>query len=288
MAQRPAPSRWLTLDDGARLAVWTTGSPGEHPPVVLVHGGPGMWDYLAPAAAMIDDLTVVHRYDQRACGLSVGVSADEGDPGDFDTAVADLAALIGQVLDDDPTHQQVVLIGHSFGATLALAVAAEHHDLVCAVGYISGVGVGDWRTPFRARRAEQLGPDAARLGELERAREHPEQNPEFRRLQWMHDYADPERGAVLAEALDGAINWRANRGIRFTDQQQRHWAARVQCPVTVVHGALDARPMATAVALADLIAVRRKRVLPDAAHMVFDDDPYGSSELLREIVLTSS
>ena len=47
---------------------------------------------------------------------------------------------------------------------LALAYAAAHPARVAAVGYLSGVGIGDWRRPYRAARAAAaglLGPDAA-------------------------------------------------------------------------------------------------------------------------------
>ena len=35
--------------DGAELVTWRTGS---GPPVVLLHGGPGLWHYLAPVASI--------------------------------------------------------------------------------------------------------------------------------------------------------------------------------------------------------------------------------------------
>lgn len=49
--------------------LWTATS-GTSPPLVLAHGGPGMWDYLESVARMVDDLVTVHRYDQRGCGRS--------------------------------------------------------------------------------------------------------------------------------------------------------------------------------------------------------------------------
>jgi pimeloyl-ACP methyl ester carboxylesterase len=58
----------VETDDGIRLRTWTDGQPTELPPVLLVHGGPGMWDYLEPVARMLETHTVVHRYDQRGCG----------------------------------------------------------------------------------------------------------------------------------------------------------------------------------------------------------------------------
>lgn len=35
--------------------LWWTAA-GDGPPVVLCHGGPGLWDDLAPLAAYVDDL----------------------------------------------------------------------------------------------------------------------------------------------------------------------------------------------------------------------------------------
>jgi proline iminopeptidase len=57
------------MPDGAMLRLTTTGS-GD--PLVLCHGGPGLWDYLGPLARLLDGGFLVHRYDQRGCGASTG------------------------------------------------------------------------------------------------------------------------------------------------------------------------------------------------------------------------
>ena len=67
--------------------LWTVRQ-GTGPPVLLCHGGPGLWDYLAPVAGMIDDLATVYRYDQRGCGRSSG-----GPPWTMDRAMEDIEAL---------------------------------------------------------------------------------------------------------------------------------------------------------------------------------------------------
>jgi pimeloyl-ACP methyl ester carboxylesterase len=59
----------LRLHDGAEL--WTAVS-GTGLPVVCLHGGPGQWDYLAPLAALLDDMFTMVRFDQRGCGRSTG------------------------------------------------------------------------------------------------------------------------------------------------------------------------------------------------------------------------
>lgn len=51
---------------GGRL--WTVRQ-GRGPALILCHEGPGLWDYLAPVAGMIDDLVSVYRYDQRASSI---------------------------------------------------------------------------------------------------------------------------------------------------------------------------------------------------------------------------
>jgi proline iminopeptidase len=50
--------------DGVRLRTWTTGTATDLPAVVLLHGGPGLWDNLAPVARMLEPSTTVHRFDQ--------------------------------------------------------------------------------------------------------------------------------------------------------------------------------------------------------------------------------
>ena len=59
----------VSADDGCRL--WTAET-GHGTPLIMCHGGPGLWDYLAPLAALLDDTFTVVRFDQRGCGRSTG------------------------------------------------------------------------------------------------------------------------------------------------------------------------------------------------------------------------
>ncbi len=122
-----ATVEWVEVE-GASL--WTARQ-GSGPAVVLCHGGPGLWDYLGPVAAMIDDLATVYRYDQRACGRSTG-----GPPYNVATAVADLDAL--------RAHWGLtdwIAAGHSWGATLALAYCLQYPGRARGLIYLSGTGV---------------------------------------------------------------------------------------------------------------------------------------------------
>ena len=62
------------------------------------------------------------------------------------------------------------------------------------------------------------------------------------------------------------------------------WAAAVRCPVYVVHGTADPRPAANALQLADRLARPRKRVVTEAGHLPWIEQPEQLRELLAEIV----
>lgn len=71
--------------NGVRL--WTAVQ-GTGQPMVLCHGGPGGYDYLAPVADMTSDLCRVIRYDQRGSGRS-----EPAGPYDVSTFANDLEGL---------------------------------------------------------------------------------------------------------------------------------------------------------------------------------------------------
>jgi proline iminopeptidase len=267
----------VTVSDGARLATWTTGRAGSHPPVVLLHGGPGLWDYLQPLAKMLDDITVVHRYDQRGCGRS-----DGGGRLSTTRYVADLASLRRHW-----GHERWTVIGHSFGATLALAYAAAHPDRVAAIGYVCGVGIGNWREPFRDEKARRARPHQQRMDELAAKARSPEEEVEWRVLLWSTDYADTCRGRQFARPMaeqPWPINVDANREVTFTDDECIAWAAQVRCPITLLHGAADPRPAANALLLADRIPASCRDVIEGAGHLPWFERPDEVAAVLRELV----
>lgn len=268
----------VRLSDGAELATWRTGTETGRPPVVLLHGGPGLWDYLEPVAAMIDTLAPILRYDQRGCGRST-----PSDDQSMATALADL-----EQLRQAWRAPKLILIGHSFGAALALAYAAEFPDRAAAVGYLAGLGTGDWQTPYRAERERRRRPYADRLAHLTGKQRSRAEEVEWRRLTWAHDYADHGRGFDLARGMaesENTINFRANRELRFDDEDLVRWAGAVSCPVTFLHGDQDPRPVANVVELAGLVRRSRKRIIADAGHLPWVERPDETAELLHEVII---
>lgn len=131
------------------VALWTI-TQGEGLPVMLCNGGPGYGDYLAPVAAMIDDLVQVHRWEQRGCGRSAAVP-----PYDHATCLADLERLREYF-----GYDRWIIGGHSWGADLALDYAMTYPHRVLALIYLAGTGItADWWPAFQQasqQRTERL------------------------------------------------------------------------------------------------------------------------------------
>lgn len=89
--------------------------PSARPPVLLLHGGPGLpSDYLAPLLALADSGRAIVRYDQLGCGNSAFAGEDDT-LWIIDTFVDELGQVTEQLGLD-----RFYLFGHSWGGWLAL------------------------------------------------------------------------------------------------------------------------------------------------------------------------
>ena len=112
MRQSTAVERFEVSSDGATLVGERSGS---GPPALLLHGGPGLSDYLAPLAQELDAVCATIRYTQR--GLPP--SSTEG-PFSVDDHVADAIAVL-----DGLGLERAWVMGHSWGGHLALHIAVS-------------------------------------------------------------------------------------------------------------------------------------------------------------------
>lgn len=134
--------------DSHGLRLWTYLT-GTGTPVVLCNGGPGCCDYLAPVAAMLDDLASIIRFEHRGCGRS-----DHGPPYTLDSCLADLEAI--------RQHYEIdrwVIAGHSFGADLALIYALHYPERVRGFICIAGGRIHndrEWHRIYREKRDQGL------------------------------------------------------------------------------------------------------------------------------------
>lgn len=274
--------------EGATL--WTVRG-GTGPALVFCHGGPGLWDYLAPVAAMLDDIVTVHRFDQRACGRSVGVP-----PYDVVTALTDLDAL--------RAHWGIsdwIVAGHSWGATLALMYALTHPEHTRALVYVSGTGIDpEWRGEYGTNRDARLGVQGQEhLAALQAAQasatgeEYNALEREGAVLVWATDFSDPMQGQQLAPTLfvDGLqINNEVNR-LLWADARRvvealdmREKLSHLRTPTLILHGEDDPRPAWAAMHLASFVSEADLTILPHTGHLPWLEQPAAFANALRAFI----
>jgi proline iminopeptidase len=124
---------------------------GQGIPLVLIHGGPGAYDYLGPVADLLDNSCYqVIRYEQRGSWRS-----EKKGPYDVETFVEDLEHLRIHL-----GLESWVVCGHSWGASLALAYTAKYNFHVKALIYISGTGINSaWHADYRENRLNKMSVD---------------------------------------------------------------------------------------------------------------------------------
>ncbi|WP_329115663.1 alpha/beta fold hydrolase [Streptomyces sp. NBC_01465] len=256
----------VTTDDGAGL--WAV-QDGEGPPVILCHGGPGLWDTLDDVAQLLPGHTVF-RWDQRGCGRS----APSAGPYTLAGAVADLDAVRRHF-----GLEQVVLLGHSWGAQLALAYALEHPDRVSRIVYVSGMGIDpvtSWHPQYSKAFRKALGKNLDRWQEAT--------GRERAVLQWSVEFQDRSRAMDLAEQMATPwfpINQAANTALNT--ENKRSWGRpllRNRCevlkvPVLIVDGAKDIRARRVVDSLEEALPDVRRVTLRGAGHLPWTEDPDG-------------
>ena len=251
------PVRWE--DDRLRLVETTVGTVayrrvGAGAPVVLVHGGMSDGRSWLPQLAGLADRYDVLAWDAPGCGGSADPSTD--------LALADyadaLAALIGE-LGLGPVH----LVGHSFGAGLAICLYGRHRRVVRSL-ILSGAYAG-WRGSL---------PPAEVEARLARALEELSQPP----TAWVDAFlaelfgssVSPETvTAVRSMMLDVRPAGALPMARAFAEADLRPILPRITVPTLLLYGAEDVRaPRAVAAALHAAIAGSTLRLVPGAGHDV--------------------
>ena len=123
------PPTWLAASSGHLIPVRRFGAAGTRRPVVMLHGLESHSGWFVQSAGRIASLGLpVHAFDR--CGS--GVSAADGARC---ARMADLFAEVDAVADSALAgghHQSVHLVGHCFGAIVALLYAALHRPSLVA------------------------------------------------------------------------------------------------------------------------------------------------------------
>ncbi|WP_229053008.1 alpha/beta fold hydrolase [Aeromicrobium sp. Leaf350] len=118
--------RWIDVD-GVRIHVAEAGVGNDGPPIVLIHGWPQHWWCWHHVIPLLAERHHVVALDSRGAGWSDAPSPG-GDTYDKRVVADELAAVITQLGLDRP-----VVVGHDWGAWLAILIGGRHPELTRGV-----------------------------------------------------------------------------------------------------------------------------------------------------------
>jgi pimeloyl-ACP methyl ester carboxylesterase len=244
---------------------------GAGPPVVYVHGAKGsVYDLLLSMGDRLASQYTAVAFDRPGSGFSGRSPRDDGSPQSQAAVLRAAAAELGL--------ERPLLVGHSFGAAVALAWALDAPGDVTAVvtlcGYVLPLGgpppwvVALMRSPTTLRAVGRLG--RSKLG-------RPLVDSALRRAFFPGrppaDYARIAPALALDEARlisDGDVRKGAEAGLRALQQRYAH----LDVPVLVVVGEQDRMvPPSTSENLHALLPRAEIVRLPTSGHMPQFTDP---------------
>lgn len=245
---------------------------GEGRTAVLLHGGPGLSDYMGLLEAETVGWRRV-RYQQR--GLAP--SATSG-PFTVQQHLEDLISVLDRFATDG-----CVVVGHSWGGHLALqaalAVPGRIDGVVLAdpFGSVGDGGAVAMAETLAARLLPQNLERAAEIGERIASGElSDELGAEYLALQWPGYFARPEQapppppglllnlicnGETMASVFEELANGFAER------------LTRCEVPVELVVGQRSPIPVAVSEQTAELLRRSRMTIVPDAGHLPWHEQP---------------
>jgi proline iminopeptidase len=263
-------ARTILAEDGCRL--WAA-EVGHGEPLILCHGGPGLWYMFGDLASALAPRMRVFRWDQRGCGRS-----ERRGPYSMARTVRDLEAVRRHFGLD-----RVAVLGHSWGAQLALRYALDHPDRVSKLVYVSGTGLGwDWHPHYQRNFAARLGSGRQLLSELKDRDRTEAEDRELAVLQWSADFADPDKAAGYAERMASPwfeINYECHAALSAEDKQTWREAELVAAcrglavPTLIVDGARDIRPRWAVDSLQQALPSATRVVLQNAGHVPWLEQP---------------
>lgn len=257
--------------NGGEIVGWLHDAPGK-PNALLLHGGPGLSEYLDTLVAELDGLVTTARYQQRGLAPSV-VSGDISIEGH----VADAVAVMDALGWDRP-----LVIGHSWGGHFALHLAVARPARIGGLVIIDALGaVGDGGiAEFGPNLMKGLSEAARdRIAELAAQEENGEPLTEDERrehlgLLWPSYFGDPASAPPMPPLRFGRADatW-ASIMAQFEARTLEHMLPGVTIPTLVIHGAKSPIPMAEAHKIAAIMPSATLAIHQGKGHWPWLEEP---------------
>ena len=258
---------------GLAFAVYRTPEVGGATSLLCINGGMVyshvlLWPALSPLAARRQLIL----YDQRGRGHS------QAPPG-ARAARIEHDALDVRALREALGVAQWDVLGHSWGGAIAMLAAAEDPLGVRNLVLVDAVGLTpEWLVTLHDVALARLGGDAReRLAQFDPRSLHdpePARQAEYNRALYPAWFHDGELGSMFAPPLA-----RSETGAAIVARLRREgfdWrdaAARIRARTLLIHGASDMIPVAQAQRTAAIIPGAQLRVIAEAGHMPFWEQP---------------
>jgi 3-oxoadipate enol-lactonase len=239
---------------------------GEGIPIILLHGYPlnrSIWQGVIP---FLKDLSAVILPDLRGHGNS---PVPEGEYL-METMAADVTALM-----DKLKIEQAIIVGHSMGGYVSLALARYFPERMLGLGLIGTQAVPDTPERFQARMVT--------IQEIKKKGTGVVSNRMINRLtQERKIYEELERiiAGTTAQGLIGTLQGIAKR------EDAIPWLPSIMVPTLILSGKMDAVvPREKALEMANLIPHSWWIENPQGGHMPMMEDPQTTGIALRSLVL---
>ena len=266
----------VPVPGGEVFATRRGAEPPGRPPVLLLHGGPGMGaEYLVGLVKALDGVIDGVLPQQR--GLEP--STLEG-PRDVETHVADEIAVL-----DHLGWDRAWLMGHSWGGLLAMHLAVAHPDRVRGLVLFDTLGAipDGGRAALSANLVSRLRPrDRARLDAFIELQQSGDEEPTlvaqilttlWPSYSYVYDEVPAPRPLRLEVPLPDVPDTMAS--------VEAHWAAgtleralpKLDLPALLVHGVADPLPSSASIETAALIPGARLELVERSGHFPWLERP---------------
>jgi proline iminopeptidase len=271
------PETPFTIEVGDGALPGHTGGKGV--PALLLHGGPGVPDYLEGLAAELGDIFTTIRYTQRGTP-----PATTGGPFTVESHMSDALAVL-----DAFGLEQAWAVGHSWGGHLALHLAVAHPERLYGVVCINPLGASNDVYPeFRKNLRRDLSDEQlARLEELDAIPDEEATEAdalEFFGIIWPNYFFEPSAappmpikniGVECSNATDASIEEHFEAGTL------QKGLRKVKLPVLFVHGIDDPLPISASIDTRKLVRGSKIARIPRCGHFPWLEQPGFTPRAIR-------